>query len=218
MSVSEYRELVLVHGLWYGAWSMSPMRRYFSRLGRRVRSFSYPSRTHENAHNAAALADFIARGGADHVDLVGHSLGGLLILDMLNQGLACPPGRLVLLGSPLHGSGVARVLRSWPGGRWLLGAAGPRLAEQQEITEFPRETGVIAGNQPLGLGRISGALEPPHDGTVAVEETLAEALADHLVLPVTHSGMLLARAVAIQADHFLTTGTFCRNPEAASGS
>lgn len=209
--MSEARELVLVHGLWYGPWSMRPMQRYFSLKGRRVRSFSYPTRTRDMTHNAEALARFIARGAADQVDLVGHSLGGLLILDMLNQGLECSPGRVVLLGSPLHGSGVARVLRSWPGGGWLLGSAGPRLSDRHVVPELSRDTGVIAGNRPLGLGRISGALEPPHDGTVAVEETRAKALADHLVLPVTHSGMLLARAVAMQADHFLDTGAFLRD-------
>jgi hypothetical protein len=67
---------------------------------------------------------------------------------------------------------------------------------------------MIAGVRPVGLGRLVGGLEPPHDGTVAVAETRVDGLADHVCLPVTHTGMLIAPGVAAHAARFLLTGGF----------
>jgi hypothetical protein len=43
---------------------------------------------------------------------------------------------------------------------------------------------------------------------VLVEETRHPRLADHLVMPVAHSEMLVSRAVATQVAAFLGTGRF----------
>ena len=71
--------------------------------------------------------------------------------------------------------------------------------------------GAIAGARRLGLGRFIGLDVPaPNDGVVAVEETKHPQLADHLVMPVAHSEMLVSRAVARQAAAFLAHGRFAR--------
>jgi hypothetical protein len=67
---------------------------------------------------------------------------------------------------------------------------------------------MIAGSRGVGLGLLLGGPGGPGDGTVAVAETRAEGLADHLVLPVTHTGMLFSRAVVRQAGEFLQAGRF----------
>ena len=54
------------------------------------------------------------------------------------------------------------------------------------------------------LGGVGGA----GDGTVALRETHMPGLADHITLPVTHTGMLYSREVARQAAYFLRTGGF----------
>jgi hypothetical protein len=71
-----------------------------------------------------------------------------------------------------------------------------------------REIGMIAGVKSLGLGRLTGQLGPHHDGTVSIEETMADFLTDRVELPVTHTGMLMSHEVAAQAANFLRTGRF----------
>jgi hypothetical protein len=45
---------------------------------------------------------------------------------------------------------------------------------------------------------------------VAVEETQLAGASDHIVLPISHTGMLLSAAVAHQAAYFLQHGGFER--------
>ena len=47
-----------------------------------------------------------------------------------------------------------------------------------------------------------------HDGTVYIEETKIEAATDHIVLPVSHTGMLVDKTVAAQTKCFLQHGQF----------
>jgi pimeloyl-ACP methyl ester carboxylesterase len=212
--VAETAEVILVHGLWYRAWSMRVLARRLAKAGLKVRCFSYPTRTLDPGDNAGALARFAQATDAPSVHFVGHSLGGLLVLSMLRRAPGLPPGRVALLGTPLQGSVVARRSRSLPGGAFLLGRAAQLLEGGLAWLPPDRPTGMIAGVRPVGLGCVVGGLEPPHDGTVAVAETRVEGLADHLCLPVTHTGMLVAPGVAAQAARFLGGGGFAGAPDA----
>jgi hypothetical protein len=71
-----------------------------------------------------------------------------------------------------------------------------------------RELGVIAGSLSAGIGRFVSDLPEPNDGTVAVEETRIQGMTDHVVLPVTHTGMLASAEVADRTARFLETGRF----------
>ena len=60
---------------------------------------------------------------------------------------------------------------------------------------------MIAGTRPRGLGGLVARFDEPHDGTVAVRETRAPGLADHLLLPASHTGLMFsADAVARAAS------------------
>ncbi|HZP89005.1 MAG TPA: hypothetical protein VFB54_19495, partial [Burkholderiales bacterium] len=72
----------------------------------------------------------------------------------------------------------------------------------------PVEVGVIAGTRRFGLGCVFVTLQGPNDGVVTVEETRLPGLTDHLVMPVTHSGMIVSARVARQVGVFLKTGRF----------
>jgi hypothetical protein len=60
----------------------------------------------------------------------------------------------------------------------------------------------------MGGGRLFARLPKPNDGSVVVEETQLDGMTDHIVLPVSHSGLLFSANAALQAIHFLRHGRF----------
>jgi pimeloyl-ACP methyl ester carboxylesterase len=176
--------------------------------------FGYPSLTGSLDDNAALLLDFIAEHGQPTVHLVGHSLGGVIALRALSLEPQTAAGRVVCLGSPLSGSKPAGNLQRSDWGRALLGKALIEGVLEKDarswasgVTES-REVGSIAGTVSMGMGRWFAAFEENNDGTVAVSETQMPGLADHLCLPVSHSGMVLSSAVVTQVAAFLKNGRF----------
>jgi pimeloyl-ACP methyl ester carboxylesterase len=208
--------VVYVHGLWQrGAESLWLRRRLAQELKAEARAFSYPSVTADAADNARNLAATLTAIRADTLHLVGHSLGGLVILRAFEDGNLepqLPPGRIVLMGSPLGGSRAARNLAALPLGKTIMGrvVCEELLVPRPRRWQGARQLGVIAGNVAFGVGRITGPLGGPSDGTILIEETRLEGAADHLVLRVSHTGMLFAPAVARAAGVFLSTGRFSR--------
>ncbi|MGE0581871.1 MAG: esterase/lipase family protein [Steroidobacteraceae bacterium] len=209
-------EIVFVHGLYMtGAEAAFLRRRLAHELSARTQAFHYRA----TAEDPDLVADRLARRIAaleGPVHLVGHSLGGLLILRALERArrraLPLPPGRVVLLGSPVAGSDAAATLLRRPVLRRALGRSGAVLAAAPAPRAGSacdgREIGVIAGSRPAGLGRFIAHFHEPNDGTVAVRETRYAGAADSIVLPVSHTGMLLSRRVALEAARFLRQGRF----------
>ena len=190
--------VVYVHGLWQSGVESFWLRRTLAQdLQAETQAFSYPSVAANASTNALALAKHLTAISADTLHLVGHSLGGLVILKLFEDAAAharLPPGRIVLLGPPVRGSQTAENLARLPFGRQIMGiGVGEELLtsrERERRWDGARELGVIAGDLGLGLGRLVGALEGASDGTVMVAETQLEGAADHIILRVSHTGML----------------------------
>ena len=203
--------VVLVHGLWMRGLAMGLMRRRIARIGYQALSYSYPSMRLTLGENAERLVRYLRGLNATRLHLVGHSLGGLIVLRALDGATGLAPGRVVLVGSPVAGSHAARRLQRFPGGRAVLGRSLNESLESP-LAQLPaRETGVISGSVPVGLGLIfDPSLPRPNDGAVSVEETRIVGMRDHIVLPVSHSGMLVSRVVVRQICAFLCDGAFAR--------
>ena len=201
--------VVLIHGLWMPALVMVLLARRLRRAGWATFRFAYSSRHATLRENAAALAVFVRRIDVPRVHFVAHSLGGLLLMQLLKDYPDLPPGRVVLLGTPYRGSHVAMRLSHHAWGRWLCGLSldGALLGDGPRWTGG-RELGIIAGNLPIGAGWIISGLAKPNDGTVAVAETMVAERSDAITLPVTHSGLVFSTAVARQVVGFLNTGSF----------
>jgi len=203
--------VVYVHGLWFSGHEAFMLKRYVhAERGYDWHVFPYASTVHSMAQIADELDAFIKALAVPRVHLVGHSLGGIAIQRCLERHPQQPPGRVVFLGTPSLPSLAAAMVARFPFGSAILGAAAMAELLQSHEREWrhPRELGIIAGNQPLGLGQLLVHFEGPNDGTVSVEETRLPGATAHIVLPVSHTGMLLSKQVAHEVGQFLATGRF----------
>lgn len=186
------------------------LRNRLSRAGFSPAVFRYPSTRCGIEQAADSLASTLRGFNEEPVHLVGHSLGGLVILEAFERHLGLPNGRVVLLGSPVRGSVAAQAVAAWPIGQRILGqlAAESLVSPRARAWKSRQSLGVIAGALSAGFGRLVSDLPVPNDGTVAVDETRLDGMLEHLVLPVTHTGMLLSTEVANRVARFLDHGDF----------
>lgn len=198
------REVVLVHGLWVPAAVMTLLAARLARSGCVTRSFAYRGRAPLEA-NIEDLARYI---DGRSVHLVGHSLGGVLIYDMLDRYPEMATGNIVLLGAPVRGCYAGRRLGSGALGRWLLGACAVRWESREARWQRPAPLGVIAGTLPLGLGRALGVLPGDNDGVVCVDETTVEGMSERVLVSSGHSMLAVSRRVSELVGHFLRQGRF----------
>ena len=206
--------IILVHGLWMSGFELGVLKRRLEAGGRfRAAAFSYPSVRGSMADHVKGLIDFAQTQDAEELHFVGHSLGGLVVLNALQVTNDLPPGRAVLLGSPVQGCKAATGVARWiPMGKAILGRAINDEVIECQPREWSgrRDVGVISGSMGLGLGRLFAELNADHDGTVMVEETKLPGAKDHKILATSHTGMLFSAAVAEEAEHFLMRGSFRR--------
>lgn len=216
VSSSDADTVVLVHGIWMTGLELLLLERKLRRCGFHTLRFHYRSLRRTVRHNAAELACRVRTLSAGRVHLVGHSLGGLVILQALQDESRLVTGRVVLLGSPVNGSAVAQHITRYRALRWLMG----RATEKGLLGDGPRwrgwqSLGMIAGCRSFGIGRLLGGLSGVNDGVVNLEETRIEGVRDSLVVDTTHFGLLISRQVAAQVCAYLKHGRFDAEGSAA---
>ena len=208
------REAVLIlHGFLMNRFVMHPLQSALRAAGFDAQTLDYRSvRGTLSEHLAAVGAKWreLLAGGASRVHLIGHSMGGVIALAFL-QRRQPEVGRAVLLGAPVAGCAAAAQLSRRPGGSWLMGESQSLWREALPL-RIPEgvQVGAIAGVERVGLGALLLELQGDNDGVARVEETRLAGMADHLVLPVSHSGMLFSKEVARQCAAFLHGGRFAR--------
>lgn len=208
-------KILILHGLWLHPWAMRWMQQQFNAAGYETITPVYHSISTNSANNVAAIYKAVQRSAlpADRLHIVGHSLGGILALQMLSCYPDLPPGRLITLGTPVKGSLIAhrlaryRILRSLIGRSFEQGLDGQGLPEA-----LGREWGMLAGNKAIGVGRILGGIAEVNDGVVALSETYHPAQTAHHTLPISHSSMLFSPLVVQECISFIRTGQFSHKP------
>jgi pimeloyl-ACP methyl ester carboxylesterase len=197
------RDVVMVPGLWMPRAAMALFSARLASRGYKVHLFAYRGRSaHEP--NVDALALF----ARDKALFVGHSLGGVLALDMLNRYADIQADAVVLIGAPVRGCFAGRRFGRTSIGRWMMGASRPVWEERAARWTRATPLGVIAGTLPLGLGRVFGALPGPNDGVVCVEETTVEGMADRALVRRGHSMLVVSTEVSSLVGSFLGRGRF----------
>ena len=201
--------VLLLHGIWMTGIEMSQLKSRLSDHGFEVDTFRYSSVSLSPIENAQKLEQFIRQRDYACLHMVAHSLGGILLLNLFDLYPDQPPGRVVLLGSPVQGSEVARRLAARPWSRWLIGQAGIRgLVQGAPQWRGKRDLGVIAGTSGMGIGRLLGGLSGESDGTVMVSETNLGPEVMSRTHHTGHMGLLFSAKVVMDVVGFLREGRF----------
>jgi pimeloyl-ACP methyl ester carboxylesterase len=195
-------EVVLVPGLWMPSAIMAPLAARLARAGFRPHRFAYSGR-----RSLEGAMERLARFSSE-AHFVGHSLGGVLILDMLGRHREVPAGRVVLIGAPVNGCLTGQRFGRWRAGRWLLGASAVRWQDCAARWQRPEPLGVIAGTRPFGLGRALGTLPGENDGVVRVDETTVQGMAERVLVREGHSLLAVSSRVSGLVERFLRAGRF----------
>jgi pimeloyl-ACP methyl ester carboxylesterase len=220
--------VILLHGL---ARSHSAMEKLAGALRAggqyTVLNMQYASTRADVNEHAAALASVIDHlPEATEINLVGHSLGSIVIRAYFS---AAPDGsaawqvdrrigRVVMLAPPNQGAQMAERFGRNVVFEWTTGPSGKLLARYWQ--EFgnglgppPCEFGIIAG----GTGTPDGfnpLIDGDDDLVLAVDETRLDGASDFLVVPSIHTYIMDKPVVHEAVLSFLQSGRFAAAPSA----
>jgi pimeloyl-ACP methyl ester carboxylesterase len=195
------RELVfLLHGFAGRPVLMSRLARHLLRRDYAVCNWTYHSVRKGVAYSADRLREAIALASAEgsysRIHFVTHSLGSIVVRQMLCQFPLTGIGRIVMLGPPNAGSHFARF------GSVFLRRLCPVLPEiSDRKTSFVNNLGEP---HDVEIGVIAGT----GDWVVWQKNTHLQTERDHIVLRAGHLRLPFVRTCVEQTEHFLKHGTF----------
>ena len=206
--------VLLIHGILMNPLEMRYLGSQLEKTGFNVHYIYYQSVLKSPAENAAIIHEKIKQLNLPNLHLVGHSLGGVLLMHLFDQINAekddLPEGRVVMLGSPVKGSWIAKKVSEWPIVSPLLAKSMPNALSGTDIPDWKtdRDWGMIAGVKGQGLGLLTGGMPSTSDGTVLLEETFHSKQKEHIQVNKSHTALLFSKEVAALTSQFLNTGSF----------
>ncbi|GEK08170.1 MULTISPECIES: alpha/beta fold hydrolase [Pseudoalteromonas] len=184
--------VVVLHGLYMSGFVMKPLSARLERSGYRILNLSYNTLTPNLDKICKAIDDFI---GNHPAALVCHSMGGLVARAYLerNSVASTQVKKVVTLGTPHKGSAIAKHMHD-KGLELLLKNSVEFLLSRNQDWPFNAKLYSIAGDLPIGLMPLlqKGSQS---DGTVLLEETKLNGMAEHKVFHLSHTSLIYSRAV-----------------------
>ena len=205
------KAVILIHGILRSSKCMYALSKALRAEGYTVVPFDYPSTQVSVPESAEYLHRVISSlEGIEHIDLVVHSMGGLVVRSYLSTHNDPRLHRLTMLGVPNYGAEMADMLKRNVLFRTIMGPAGQQLISHPEglIAALPipqLEFAVIAGARGTADG-WNPLIPGDDDGTVTVASTRLAGAADFIAVPALHTFMLANPAVVQASVRFLTTG------------
>jgi pimeloyl-ACP methyl ester carboxylesterase len=210
------RAVVFIHGIVRSSHSFDAMKQQFAADGCEVVGFDYPSTRVSIEDSAEYLHRTLeSLEGIEHIDIVVHSMGGLLTRQYLAKHRDPRIRRMVMLGVPNHGANLANMLKDVTLFKTLYGPAGRQLMEGPEayVSSLPTPDfpfAVIAGGKGTATG-FNPWIAGDDDGTVAVQSTRLAGAADFMRVPALHSFLMTDAAVIAATRRFLNSGALAES-------
>ncbi len=219
--------VIVVHGFQRTSWSCRRMEVGLSSQGFRVVNRTYPSL----AQDLPALGDWLHRLAEAQVEtlaegeslhVVTHSMGGLLLRQMLTRWHPPPLHRVVTVAPPHHGAELAvhwqkRLRLPWGAFNPLQKLVPEGVSHLESRVPDGVEWGILTG----GTGTERGMkpwLTGDNDGKVRVEEARLPGCQDFLVLPFHHTFVMGQARVIEEVGRFLLEGRFDHREEVGGTS
>ena len=208
--------VLTLHGVVRNRNSMAGTTRRLRDAGLQAFALDYACTHRPVAYHGEALRELLDHlPHATRIDIVGHSMGGLVARACLGVKPDPRIKRIVMVGTPNQGAENADFFAEW---KWYQGVFGPagqdlktdRIAERLPGIPAGVEVGVVAGGlgDKLG-GRGINVFRPrDNDGIVSVEMAKLPGMKDFVVMPYYHSVLPWSKRVQEATVRFLETGAF----------
>ncbi|MFA6810056.1 MAG: hypothetical protein WCR47_03255 [Desulfoplanes sp.] len=207
--------VILLHGLSRTHRSMTAIEGMLAKNGYDVFNIGYPSRKYAIAPLAAEISRRIRDLDTtkySRVHCVTHSMGGIILRQMLKHEKIAHLGRVVMLSPPNQGSEVVDRLKSWPLFQMLNGPAGGELGT--ENSNLPSSLGPVDFDLGVIVGRktinwiLSTMIPGENDGKVSTLRAQVPGMHDFLVVDATHPFIMTNQKVLRHILFYLHNGRF----------
>ena len=186
------RQVVVLHGLYMSGFVMRPLCARLEKSGLNILNLTYNTLSPDRAAIFDKIDRFI---NGKPTALVCHSMGGLVARAYLeaNSLQSRHVEKVITLGTPHKGSHIAKQMQQ-KGFEMLLKNSVEFLLSENGDWPFNAKLYSIAGDLPIGLMPLI-AKGSVSDGTVLIDETKLNGMAEHKVFHLSHTSMIYSRQV-----------------------
>ena len=215
-NADRHETVILLHGLARSPWTMSKIERQLREDGYTVYNLGYPSRHQPIEKLAAGIAKEMQgkTAGTARIHFVTHSMGGIIVRQILADKSIPNVGRVVMLSPPNQGSEVVDRLGHWRLFKWINGPAGCQLGTGVDsipcrlgVPPPGIEIGVITGDRSINW-ILSCLIPGKDDGKVSAERAKLPGMKEFRIYHSCHPLIMRNAAVINDIKSFLESGKF----------